>query len=199
MLRRFTRNLIVDGLAFAGFLLLTTTGILMRYLLPPGSGRRTAIWGLDRHGWGDFHFWIAVTFLALLSFHLVLHWRWIAAVLRGRPREGSGLRVGLGLTGLAAVIALAVAPLLTPPERIAAATSGRGQLSHPGAASHSVLGQLTLRELETQTGVPAGQVLRALGLPDDIARDQRLGRLRRQYGFEMGDVRRIIEDHRGNE
>ena len=50
----------IRGLAFAGFVLLITTGVLMRYVLPPGSGRRAAIWGLDRHGWGDLHFWFCL-------------------------------------------------------------------------------------------------------------------------------------------
>ena len=132
-MRKPTRNLIVDGLAFTGFLLLVTTGVLMRYVLPPGSGRRAAIWGLDRHGWGDLHFWIAVTFLLVLALHLVLHWRWIVSVLRGRPREGSGLRVGLGLTGLAAVVALALAPLLTPVERIEVRSGDGEHAGHLGS------------------------------------------------------------------
>ena len=195
MMRKPTRNLIVDGLAFAGFLLLITTGVLMRYVLPPGSGRRVAIWGLDRHGWGDLHFWIAVAFLALLAFHLVLHWRWIVSVLRGRPREGSGLRVGLGLTGLAAVVALALAPLLTPVERIEAGSWDREHAGHLGSGDEVVCGESTLRELEAQTGVPAEHVLRELGLPEEVPRDERLGKLRRQYGFDMALVRRIVDDY----
>jgi len=195
-MRKPTRNLIVDGLAFAGFLLLVTTGVLMRYVLPPGSGHRATIWGLDRHGWGDLHFWIAVAFLAVLAFHLVLHWRWIVSVLRGRPREGSGLRVGLGLTGLAAVVALALAPLLTPVERIDGGAAGGEQEGHFGSHAEDIRGDLTLRELEAQTGVPADHVVRELGLPDGVRRDERLGRLRRQYGFDMGQVRRIVDDYR---
>lgn len=196
-MRKPTRNLIVDSLAFAAFLLLVTTGVLMRYVLPPGSGRRAAIWGMDRHGWGDLHFWIAVGFLLILAFHLVLHWRWIVSVLRGRPREGSGLRVGLGLTGLAAVVALALAPLLTPVERIEAGSWDGEYAGHLGSGPESVRGELSLRELEAQTGVPAEHVLRELGLPEQLPRDARLGRLRRQYGFDMARVRRIVDDYRG--
>jgi hypothetical protein len=195
-MRKPTRNLIVDGLAFTSFLLLVTTGVLMRYVLPPGSGRRAAIWGMDRHGWGDLHFWIAVAFLLILAFHLVLHWRWIVSVLRGRPREGSGLRVGLGLTGLAAVVALALAPLFTPVERISAGSWDGEYAGHLGSGLEAVRGELTLRELEAQTGVPAEYVLRELGLPEEVPRDERLGKLRRQYGFDMALVRRIVDDYR---
>jgi hypothetical protein len=167
----------------------------MRYVLPPGSGRRVAIWGLDRHGWGDLHFWIAVAFFALLALHLVLHWKWIVCVVRGRPREGSGIRVGLGLIGLVAVVALALAPLLTPVERITAGPSSRDDAPHRGSGLEPVRGELTLRELEAQTGVPAGHVLRELGLPGDVPRDERLGKLRRRYEFDMAVLRRIVDDY----
>jgi hypothetical protein len=195
-MRKPTRNLIVDSLAFAGFLLLITTGVLMRYVLPPGSGRRAAIWGLDRHGWGDLHFWIAVALLLILAFHLVLHWRWIVSVVRRRPREGSGLRVGLGLTGLAAVIALALAPLLTPVERIDAGSWDGEYAGHHASSHEDIRGNLTLQELEARTGVPVEHVLRELGLPEEVPRDAHLGRLRRQYGFDMARVRRIVDDYR---
>ncbi len=58
-----TLNFIIDVIAFTGFLFLTTTGVLMRYLLPPGSGRFASLWGLNRHEWGTIHFWISVAFL----------------------------------------------------------------------------------------------------------------------------------------
>ena len=37
-MKRVKLNFIVDFVAFAGFVVLTTTGVLMRYTLPPGSG-----------------------------------------------------------------------------------------------------------------------------------------------------------------
>src|SRR4051794_18528135 len=61
-MNRTTLNFVVDTAAFVGFVLLTTTGVLMHYLLPPGSGHRTTIWGLDRHDWGQVHFWISAVF-----------------------------------------------------------------------------------------------------------------------------------------
>jgi hypothetical protein len=71
-----TRTIVVDSLAFAGFVLLTTTGFLLHYLLPPGIGRRSLLWGLDRHEWGSVHFYIALASLAVLTLHLFLHRRW---------------------------------------------------------------------------------------------------------------------------
>jgi len=115
---RKTLNAVVDALAFAGFVLLAASGVLLRWSLPPGSGHRTTIWGLDRHDWGAVHFWIAVALLAVLVVHLLLHWKWIAAVAsRGGVHEPSGLRVALGVVGLAGLIGFAVAPFVSPVER----------------------------------------------------------------------------------
>lgn len=124
-----TSNLVIDTSAFAAFVLLTSTGVLLRYVLPPGSGRRTTIFGLDRHGWGEIHFWISVAFLALLAVHLVVHRRWIVTMMKGRPREGSGVRVALGLVGLLALLAAAAAPFLAGVEE-----APRGSGRHGGAA-----------------------------------------------------------------
>lgn len=110
-------NIIIDTVAYAGFVFLATTGLLMRYTLPAGSGHHTTVWGLDRHEWGALHFWIAVAFLATLTLHLIIHWNWIISVLRGRKTESSGLRFGLGLFGLIALLVLALTPLLSPVER----------------------------------------------------------------------------------
>ncbi len=115
-MKRPTINLSVDAAAFAAFVLLTSTGVLLRYVLPPGSGHRTILWGLDRHDWGQIHFWISMAFLVCLAIHLVLHRRWIASVIRGRPREGSALRVALGIIGLLAVLAAAAAPFFAEVE-----------------------------------------------------------------------------------
>lgn len=186
-MRRPTLNLLVDAAAFVGFVFLVSTGVLMRYVLPPGSGKRTVVWGLDRHDWGALHFWIAAAFLAVLALHLVLHGKWILSVLRGRPRQGSGGRVALGLVGLLAVLALAVGPLVSPVERIEQAGPGPGQLERA-----ALRGSMTLTDVERQTGVPAGYVLRELGLPADVSRDESLSRLARRHGFHVEDIRRIV-------
>ena len=116
-MKRTNLNFIIDVIAFVGFVLLTTTGVLMKYILPPGSGSYSTIWSLDRHEWGGLHFWISLVFFSILALHLVLHWRWIECVVTGRPREGSGFRVALGIVGFVVVVALSISPLLAPVER----------------------------------------------------------------------------------
>jgi Domain of unknown function (DUF4405) len=127
-MRRATLHRLIDCLALAGFVLVVSTGFLLRYVLPPGSGRlqgtgvgfgamerpMTVLWGLTRQGWGDMHFWLSVGLMGVFALHLLLHWRWIRSNLRGGTRDASGIRVGLGIVGLLALVAVAVIPWLSP-------------------------------------------------------------------------------------
>jgi hypothetical protein len=194
--RRPTLNFIVDYVGFTAFVLLMASGVLMRYVLPPGSGRWSTVWGLDRHEWGSIHFWFAVGFLSILTLHLYLHWRWILTVLRGRPREGSGARIALGTAGLVALLALAVAPFLSPVERTGGAARAPASHSSGVERSESIRGSMTLAEIQEATGVPADHIIEELGLPAGIQTDERLGRLKRTYGFAIDDVRRIVAAYR---
>jgi hypothetical protein len=195
-MRRITKNFSIDLIAFIGFILLTTTGILMRYILPPGSGHSRTIWGLDRHEWGAIHFWISVIFLGVLAIHFVLHWRWIVNVTLGRPREDSGLRVALGIVGLTGLLAIAISPLVTPVEISSDRERERSISSPHGEIEEEIYGSMTLMEVEQTSGVPAQHVIQQLGLPSDVEKDQRLGQLKKVYGFTMEDVRRVVREYR---
>jgi hypothetical protein len=108
---------IIDAFAFACFVFITATGLLMHYILPPGSGRFMELWGMDRHQWGQIHFWISVAFLVVLALHVVLHWRWIISMVKGRPAEGSTYRIALSLLALAALLVLAASPFFASVEQ----------------------------------------------------------------------------------
>jgi len=193
-MKRVSLNFIVDVVAFAGFVMLTTTGVLMRYVLPPGSGHYSTIWGIDRHEWGGIHFWVSVVFFSILAFHLILHWRWIVSIEKNTPREGSGFRVGLGIVGLATVLALASSPLLAPVERDIGDKGASSLSAHP-YEDLSIRGSMTLREVEGTTGVPADYIKKSLKLPETISVEDRLGPLKRQYGFEINDIREIVRSY----
>ena len=194
-MKRAKLNFLIDAIGFIGFLFLTGTGVLMRYVLPPGSGRRMTIWGLDRHGWGAVHFWIAIAFFAVLAFHVWLHWRWIVCLLQGRPREGSGIRLGLGALGIVVVLALASAPFISPVKRSTGGAGNPALSSGLRGGGEQIRGSMTLRELEQSTQVPASYIIKQLGLPPATSLDEQLGRLGRSHGFEMGDVRRIVQEY----
>jgi len=195
-MKRSTLIFIIDAIAFVGFVFLITTGILMRYVLQPGSGHYSTIWGLDRHEWGGVHFWISIIFFSLLAVHLLMHWRWIAGFVTGRPREGSGLRVGLGIVGLLTLVAFSIAPLVSPVEKNAKKAGGSAILSNHKYADVEIRGSMTLREVEKATGVPVNHIVASLRLPGSISEGERLGRLRRTYGFEINDVRKIVQDYK---
>jgi len=124
----------VDTLAFVCAVLMVATGFVLEYVLVPGSGRLgtegfgpapggmkrpiVLLWGLTRHEWGNIHFWTAVALMIVLSLHLALHWQWIACMVKGRPREGSGIRIALGMLGLISLLALALAPFFSSTVRM---------------------------------------------------------------------------------
>jgi len=91
MIKRTTLNFVLDSISFVNLLLLATTGAIMKWVLPPGSGGGYGrgfrggrpptevkdLFGLARHDWGTIHFALAVLFVLLILVHLVLHWSWI--------------------------------------------------------------------------------------------------------------------------
>lgn len=93
---RSTVNFILDLVAFVNLLCLVCTGLILKYVLPPGSagghgrGFRGGRGGgavsaeqvreflsLGRHEWGAVHFYLALLFVALMMIHIILHWTWI--------------------------------------------------------------------------------------------------------------------------
>jgi hypothetical protein len=191
-MKRSNLNFWIDAIAFALFVFLVATGVLMEFLLPAGSGHSTTIWGLDRHQWGSVHFWISVGFLTAMALHVYLHWKWVVSVVRGRPREGSGARAGLGILGLVALLAIAAAPLVTPVER-----GNTRNVAEPrwGLSTESELiqGSMTLGDVMEVTGVTLEFLVRELGLPQNVSVDDRLGRIARDNGLSVAEIREVVE------
>ena len=123
MLKKASLIKLVDIVAFVSFIFVASTGVLLRYVLPPRSGQATEIVGMSRHEWGDVHFYITSIFLSILSIHLILHWRFFQNLFHGQIKETSASRVLLGLVGLFAVLAIAIAPFVAPKEQ---ATESKG-------------------------------------------------------------------------
>jgi hypothetical protein len=83
-------NFVIDALTLGVALGLVATGLMMRFILPPGSARQGwIVWGWDRHAWGDVHFWLSMAAIGLVVVHLFLHWPWVCTTI-GRMFTGSG-------------------------------------------------------------------------------------------------------------
>lgn len=193
------QNFIIDILAFIFFLFLTSTGIIVHYLLPPGSGQSRSIWGWDRHDWGDIHFYFAVGFLLILALHIFKHWKWIWSLVKGRVRPKSGKRAVLGLVGLIALLVIAALPLVSPVQTDAT-NEGKGkEHSERLETSTTVRGSMSLTDIEKTTGVPAIYILEKLKLPPTTSKEQKLKDLKTVHGFEMEQVRQLVETYKANE
>jgi hypothetical protein len=126
-MKRTHLNALIDAVALVVFLFLLTTGLLLEYQLPPGSGgvREHAVglrgagrsvhlvWGWTRHEWGQVHYWIALSLTAVLAIHLALHWKWIVCTVRGKATTASGYRLTLGVAGLVFTMLLSATPLVS--------------------------------------------------------------------------------------
>jgi hypothetical protein len=68
-------------------------------------------------------------------------------------------------------------------------TCGRASADASGIL---ITGQMTLRDIEEETGIPSLVLADQLGIPSTESPDSRLGRLRKRYGFTMQEVRSAI-------
>jgi len=79
-MKRNTWNFWIDLISFLLMLGLIATGLLIYYVMPPGTGGCGAgglkLWGMDRHGYGKYHFYIALALMFLMLIHVILHWKW---------------------------------------------------------------------------------------------------------------------------
>lgn len=210
-MRRPSQNFVVDLLAFSFFLGLAGTGVLMHFQLPPGT-HDVAIWGLGRHDWGAVHFWIAIGMLVSIVVHLLLHWRWIFHVVRGRRTAGraAGIRLTLGALGLVGLVALASAPLVSPagsseppahraptsmtePRSASAATQETAAVRADGAV---IRGYMSLYQIERATRVPVAALVAELKLPPETSSDASIRSLAESNGFEVHEVRQIVDRRR---
>jgi hypothetical protein len=112
-MNKFSLVKLSDLLSFIGLLGLISTGLFLRFVLPPRSGL-ASVWGLTRHEWGEVHFYVAVVFLALISSHFFLHLSFIKKVLAGDGSREHKYRLVIGLTGVIMLTLLLFAPLFSP-------------------------------------------------------------------------------------
>lgn len=222
MLRRSTLNFLVDVLALLAIFVMVATGLVIRFALPPGTGGGhgeggLALWGFGRHDWGDVHFWTSVVLGVLLIVHVALHWSWVCLMVKrllggteaGQPAAGRCTACGVGFL---LVVILAFAGFTwyaggavtqvrsrgdaeSRPGRLRDDAARHGRGGEQGEGHGQISGSMSLGEIETATGVSVDTLKSELGLPADMSAQERIGRLGRQHGFSMDEVRGVVAKH----
>ncbi|TWU25824.1 DUF4405 domain-containing protein [Bythopirellula polymerisocia] len=210
-MKRIHWNALVDGLALVAFVLLSSTGLLLSFQLPPGSGGRemlgmghgageksvTLLWGLTRHEWGDIHYWLSLSIMAILAVHLLLHWKWILCLFKPSGAHiYSGTRLALGAMGMLMLVVMAAAPYVTSTSQIPRADLQSSDTESEHAEEDlGIRGRMSLAEISAESGVPAKYLLRALQLPPETPLDSQAGRLLKDSGRDMADLREVIKKY----
>ena len=112
-------NRLINALSLLSFMFMISTGFLLKWALPHGSGRVSApgtgqyrkaahtILGLDRRGWGEIHLYISFGFVLLLCIHLFLHRKWIVATAwgtRANPQPPLRRMITLGMIAFVVIV-----------------------------------------------------------------------------------------------
>lgn len=205
-MRRNTLNFWIDFVSLVVMLGLAWTGLLIHYVLPPGTGGRHGgyaqmLWGLGRHDWGSIHFYLALVLIGLMFVHVWLHWSWVCATinkLRCAESEGGTRRAVYGVVLLLIIAVVIVGGLLWANSQVQSTSEAieRGTIE-PHSASHGLIsGRTTLAQAARICGISVEELTSRLQLPTTVNPDEQLGRLRRQYGFVMEDVRTIIDQNK---
>ena len=223
-MKRNTLNLVIDVVTLLNLLFLVVSGYLMEFTLPPreGAGVQRTLWGLDRHDWGDWHFWAAVLFVVLMLLHVALHWKWVCATI-GRMVQRADQRHAVaplaarnvyGGVFLTSVLALVVGFVWWADASVVEEARGHGgqrtalvdqeggyNAAQRGASgrrgdedgSFRIRGGTTLAEIESAIGIAPEEICFALGWPMDTPANSSLNDLRGEHGLSMADVRSTIE------
>jgi len=112
-IRKHTQNVIVDSLSLFCMIILTITGIMIHYKLPKGIKEAT-VWGLQRHDWGELHFWVAVILLLAITVHLLLHTPWIKGVVSPKKDEIKKVKLVAYSITFILILTIGLTALLSP-------------------------------------------------------------------------------------
>jgi len=183
------------------------------------------LFGLDRHEWGTVHLIVGLVLLGLLFFHIVLHWGMVVNIYRRLVPQKSIANVIAILFVIPCIIFILIPFFLSPEvhesmegKRIGEQKRGmikkenntktfedshfmesRKKIQHPSSEKlKEIRGNMTLGEVALRCSVPIEYLKEGLGIPLSASNDERLGQLKKQYGFRMSDLRRLIDKYEKN-
>ena len=193
VMRRNSLNYLVDVITLLVMFSMVATGLVIRFVLPPGTGGRLGgagkvLWECDRHDWGDIHFWLAAILGCLLLLHVALHWNWVCVTTRRFIRPGKAI-AEKNITGTNNLYGIAFLSVIFGVFSLlfwiasASVDTIRGandydlkMIDHEDIKYNSkyeshdvegieIRGSMMLVEIEHATGVPVAVILSELGLP----------------------------------
>jgi hypothetical protein len=207
---------LVDTLLFLSVVGIALIGFLMGVVIPKGPTTPESskyFLGLHRHQWSNIHFYLSIAFVVFVTIHILFSWKWIKNKSRQIFKER--WNTALISTAVASVLLVFLFWAIYPKvpgayEDYGVRASVRsGQqaksdektpraeeniLYEDGSVYVVITGQTTLKQAEKATGIPAKTLAAELGIPSNISRDDTFGRLRKQYGFSLLEVRDVISD-----
>ena len=194
-------NFLIDILMFLCLSAMAGIGFLMNYILIPGReawveygrGVELLFWGLNRHEWGDIHLYLGFTLIGLLTLHIILHWHLIPGLYQRLVPDRQARAIGVWTLVVVCLIFLFFPFIITPEVKDIEPGQGRAHELHD--TSLEIRGYMTLQEVSRQYNIPTAVLKEQLKLPPSVPDNEKLGRLRRSYNFNMSEVERIIQKY----
>ncbi len=202
-MKRNTLNFWINLVSFVVLWFMLITGIIIAEILPPSSGELAlSLWGQDRHDIGAIHKYLSYTFIVLMLAHVWLHWTWVCATLRSffsRRKSPHNRNTIWGIGFLILITALTVGAVIIADNNVNRPKTQNN--NRPQAADNEQLsefplhiaGSHTLAEAARAANLSVNELKEKLALPENVSPDEKLGRLHREYDFELNDVRQIVE------
>ncbi|MCT4645274.1 MAG: DUF4405 domain-containing protein [Carboxylicivirga sp.] len=181
---------------------------------------------MDRHQWGDIHLIISLIFILLLIVHMAMHWAFVSNMTRKILKQPT-IRIVTIIAFTSISLSLLLLPFFITPATITNSDKKKYQalnLSHSNPTDKTseintptradlannrihknkqhwpVKGSMTLNEVVEQNSIPLNYLIKKLHMPKHVNTNEKLGRLKRKYGFTMSEIEKIIgEFQKSNE
>ena len=145
-MKRNTLNFWIDIVTFVIMISLMATGLLIHYVLPPGTGgggnrEGLTLWGLGRHDYGDIHFCLALALIILIIIHIWLHWSWVCVTIKNMLGVKSDSRSRHALYGaflLALLVIMTVGGMFWAKSQVYSGTNSVGYVKPNDEISSSI-------------------------------------------------------------
>ena len=187
-------NFIINAIMFALMAVIAGLGLLMKYVLLPGTERWVkygrsvdlTFWGFDRHDWGKIHLILAISLIVLLALHIILHWN-VIICWHKRFFKNKRTRVLVGICFVIITILFIVFPFMIQVD-VEETLSGRERYYSSSEAVISV-------EKETKTTKEQGTVKENLQVEKTIKETEQHEKYDRQNQIDQNDQHARHEHH----